>query len=468
MFRNQVRAASGQELALQQQSPFQQSSSVNRLDASHHPNFIFFGSRSTEIGVSILVGFISIVLSGCGGLVVNQGSAGQPGTTKSGNSNSSLSKVSCGTQSLTGAQTQACSVYLQAAAVSSVVVSLSSNNRAVTVPSSVTVSAGASSAGFSAVSSNVASTQSVTLTASAAGVSKTIVIQVNPAQASASLSKISCGTQSLTGPQTKACSVYLDSAASVPVLVSLSSSNAAVTVPSSVTVSAGATSTGFSAVSSNVASTQSVTLTATAGGVSETTVIQVYPAPAAAAPGLSTISCGTQSLTGPTTKGCSVYLSGAATSATLVTLKSSSSDLVVPGTVTIAAGAASAGFSATASAVKTSETVTLTASSGGVSVTNVIQLNSSSASSPPPSTQHVVDLSWNAPASSDSVVAGYHVYRSTGGASNFQLLNSSIETQTDYADSTVSSGETYDYEVKSVSTAGQESAPSNITTVTIP
>jgi chitin-binding protein len=117
--------------------------------------------------------------------------------------------------------------------------------------------------------------------------------------------------------------------------------------------------------------------------------------------------------------------------------------------------------------VKTPETVTLTASSGGVSVTYPLQLNSSSASSPPSSTQHVVNLTWNPPASSNPV-AGYRVFRSAEGISNFQLLNSSINTQTDYSDSTVASGETYDYEVKSVSSTGQESAPSNITTVTIP
>jgi len=372
MFRIQVQPVSGHELALQQRFPFQQSSQFPRLDAIRYLNAILFGSHLTGIGASIIVGFVSIALSGCGGLVLNQGSTGgQSGASKSGSSNPpTLGRISCGSQSLTGAQTQGCSVYLNSPATSSVFVSLSSNNPAVTVPTTITVAVGA-------------------------------------------------------------------------------------------------TSSGFSAVSSNVSSPQSVTLTATAAGASTTTVIQLYPAPTSAAPGLSMISCETQSLTGPTTKGCSVYLSSAATSATLVTLSSSSRDLAVPGTVTIAAGAASAGFSATASAVTTPETVTLTASSGGVSVTSVVQLNSTSSSSPLPSIQHVVDLSWSAPASGDSV-AGYHVYRSAGGASDFQLLNSSVETQTAYVDSTVASGQTYDYEVKSVSTTGLESAPSNTTSVTIP
>ena len=52
-------------------------------------------------------------------------------------------------------------------------------------------------------------------------------------------------------------------------MVSLASSNSAVTVPSTVTVPAGATSAGFTATASSVSTAQTVTLTATASGVSE-------------------------------------------------------------------------------------------------------------------------------------------------------------------------------------------------------
>jgi fibronectin type 3 domain-containing protein len=119
----------------------------------------------------------------------------------------------------------------------------------------------------------------------------------------------------------------------------------------------------------------------------------------------------------------------------------------------------------TAAAVKSAQSVTLIASANGVSENDVMQLLGST--SPPPTSQYQVDLSWNPPTSGASV-AGYNVYRSAGNPSSFQLLNSYIDTQTGYSDSTVASGETYDYEVKSVSSTGQESSPSNITTVTIP
>src|SRR6185312_1343066 len=49
---------------------------------------------------------------------------------------------------------------------------------------------------------------------------------------------------------------------------------------------------------------------------------------------------------------------------------------------------------------------------------------------------HGVNLNWNAPSSSPDPVAGYNVYRSTGGGS-FLLINSVLNVLTTYVDSTV-------------------------------
>lgn len=81
---------------------------------------------------------------------------------------------------------------------------------------------------------------------------------------------------------------------------------------------------------------------------------------------------------------------------------------------------------------------------------------------------HEVDLSWDAPSKSAEPVAGYHIYRSASGNAAYQLLNSSVDSQTTYMDTTVQSGLTYDYVVKSVGSSGTESSPSNTTSVTIP
>jgi len=82
--------------------------------------------------------------------------------------------------------------------------------------------------------------------------------------------------------------------------------------------------------------------------------------------------------------------------------------------------------------------------------------------------RHEVDLRWNAPDSPRDPIAGYHVYRSPGGNSSFNRLNSTVDDETTYMDSTVESGQTYDYYVTDIDSSGAESAPSNITSVTIP
>jgi fibronectin type 3 domain-containing protein len=91
----------------------------------------------------------------------------------------------------------------------------------------------------------------------------------------------------------------------------------------------------------------------------------------------------------------------------------------------------------------------------------------SSASSAEIITQHQVDLRWDAPSSSPVQIVGYHVYRSTGIGSSYQLLSSSIETETVYLDTTVQSGSSYNYFVTSVDASGFESGSSNTVSVTI-
>ena len=384
-----------------------------------------------------------------------------------------LSKISCGSQTLTGPTTKACSVYLTAAAASRTVVTLSSNNGALQAPAAVTVPTGATSTGFNVSASAVSNTETATLTATANGVSQMDVITLSsagtPAPAPvATLNKVSCGAQTLTGPVTTACSVYLSAAATSQTVVTLSSSSSMLQAPASVTVPAGATSTGFNLTASAVSATQTATLTATAGGVSQMDAITLNPATPNAPVTVSTlskISCGSQTLTGPATDACLVSLSAATASQTVVTLSSSSSALTVPASVTVAAGATSASFSATASAVTAAAKVTLTATADNMSQTDVIQLQTSATQ---PSTQHEVKLEWAAPPATSDPVVGYNVYRLASGVSNYALLSSSVETQTSYSDTTVQSGVTYEYVVRSVDGQGVESAASNSTTVTVP
>jgi hypothetical protein len=71
-------------------------------------------------------------------------------------------------------------------------------------------------------------------------------------------------------------------------------------------------------------------------------------------------------------------------------------------------------------------------------------------------TPHSVNLFWNS--SSDAV--GYNVYRSTALSGTYSKINSTLEANTAYTDSTVAAGQTYYYAATSVSSSGQESARS--------
>jgi hypothetical protein len=81
---------------------------------------------------------------------------------------------------------------------------------------------------------------------------------------------------------------------------------------------------------------------------------------------------------------------------------------------------------------------------------------------------YAVDLSWDAPVGPTDPVAGYNIYRSPVGSSTYQLLNSSVEGQTAYVDSSVQVGTSYDYIVESVDASGVESVPTSPVAVTIP
>ncbi|HVJ09779.1 MAG TPA: choice-of-anchor D domain-containing protein [Acidisarcina sp.] len=107
----------------------------------------------------------------------------------------------------------------------------------------------------------------------------------------------------------------------------------------------------------------------------------------------------------------------------------------------------------------------LTISSNSLSSSTIVVAFSGNGTSG--SSQHVVDLRWNAPKGSLAQLAGYNIYRSSYGDS-FQLLNQAPNLQTTYVDSTIESGVAYSYIVKSVDLSGMESDPTNEATVIVP
>jgi len=286
------------------------------------------------------------------------------------------------------------------------------------------------------------------------------------------LSALTCGSGSLTGAGTDACTVTLTEAAgSGGFAVTLASNSSAVAVPASVTVPAGATTAGFTATASAVTSAQTATLTASDRRNSEAFALQLNPSTtgtAALTLGSTSVAFGNVTLNTPSTQSVLLTSSGSApltiSSAAITGTGFTMAGLTTP--LTLAAGQSATlnvQFDPTAAGAETGMvTIGSNASAGGAAT---ISLSGTGASA---TNGYQVSLSWEAPASGSDPVAGYKVYRATGTSGSYQLLNSSATTATDYTDSTVSSGTTYSYEIMSVDASGVQSSPSNVYTATIP
>jgi len=78
---------------------------------------------------------------------------------------------------------------------------------------------------------------------------------------------------------------------------------------------------------------------------------------------------------------------------------------------------------------------------------------------------HYVDLSWD---SGGGQPVGYNVYRRTVSGGPYTMINTSLDSSTNYTDSTVVSGTTYYYATTEVNAQGQESGYSNVVKAVIP
>jgi Subtilase family len=190
-----------------------------------------------------------------------------------------LSSIGLNPTSVTGGSPSTGTVTLSgSAAASGAIVNLSSSASAATVPASVTVAPGASSANFMVSTSAVSASTPVTITASFAGATKTASLTVVP-QALPILSSLMLNPTSVTGgAQSSTGTVTLSGPALTGgAQVLLSSDNGAASVPASVTVAAGASTANFTVSTSVVSMSTPVTITASYGGVSKTGSLTVNP-----------------------------------------------------------------------------------------------------------------------------------------------------------------------------------------------
>jgi Abnormal spindle-like microcephaly-assoc'd, ASPM-SPD-2-Hydin len=283
----------------------------------------------------------------------------------------------------------------------------------------------------------------------------------------AALTALTCATSSLAAAGTDSCNVTLSAAATGSGLtVGLASNNSAATVPASVTVPAGSTSAGFTATASAVTSSQSVTLTASAGSVKESFALQLGSSVSTLSVNSTSIAFGDVSLGSPATQSVTLSATGSASvtvsAASVTGTGFSVSGATFPLTLTPNQTATlNVQFDPTAAGSSTGQ-LTIKSNSS-TNATDVVSLSGSGES-----TSYQVELTWSAPTSTPQPVAGYNVYRSPSGGTSYQQLNSAALTQTTFADTTAQAGQTYDYIVESVDASGTTSGPSNMASIVIP
>jgi hypothetical protein len=264
------------------------------------------------------------------------------------------------------------------------VVSLSSANTSlVTVPASVTVPAGQTSVAFTANTQPVTQTTGVVVSASSGSTTVTTTLFLVVSKA---VSSVTLNPSTVTGGVSSTATVTLQSAApNGNAVVSLASSNTILaTVPFSVVVPAGQTSTTFTVNTAQVTAVSTVDISASYQNVTKSATLTLNPS-GATGPTLSAVSLNPASVVGGNSSTGTVTLSAAApTGGASVSLSDNSSAATVPASVTIPAGSTSATFAVTSTSVTTSTTATISALWGGVTRTATLSVNSSAPPPPPP------------------------------------------------------------------------------------
>ena len=246
------------------------------------------------------------------------------------------------------------------------IVKLSSSVTIATVPASVTILAGASSATFAVKTSPVSSQKTATISANLNGNSKAGMLTIN----APSIQVLSVSPATVVGGVSATGTVTLSSNAPTGgVKISLASSLTTATLPASVTVPAGKTSATFAVKTTAVSSQKTATLTAKLGSASQTATLTVT------APMVKSLTLNPTSVKGgKTSSGTVTITSPAPVGGLAISLSSDKTSATGPATVTILAGKTSAVFTVHTTAVTTKTTATLKATSGGSFTTAILTI----------------------------------------------------------------------------------------------
>lgn len=182
---------------------------------------------------------------------------------------------------------------------------VSSNTTLATVPFSVVVPDGQTSATFTVNAAQVTQTSTVVISATHENVTQSATLTINPSGGGGpTLSAISLDPASVTGGSSSTGTVTLSAAAPAGgASIALSDNSSSATAPNSVTVPAGATSATFAVTTTSVTATTTATISAVFGGVTRTAALTINPSGATTpeAPTLVSPANGATALAQPVT-----------------------------------------------------------------------------------------------------------------------------------------------------------------------
>jgi acetyl esterase/lipase len=273
-----------------------------------------------------------------------------------------LTGLSLSPGSVTGSQTSTATVTLSGPALAGgAMVTLSSSDASATVPASVTVPQGSSSATFNVTTSPVTSTRSASISASRRGLTRTATLTVQ----ATTLSSLTLTPATFAGGcKTSTGKVTLTGKAPVGgIVVTLANTNPVAAVPSSVTVPSGSTSATFTITAPAVTANQSGTVTASHGGNSLSGGLTVRPI------GLAAFTLSPVTVVGPAPSTGTVTLEcPAAPGAVDVALSTSSTKVANPEApvLTIPAGSTQGTFRVNTVDVSAQSFASIKAVAGGI------------------------------------------------------------------------------------------------------
>jgi uncharacterized protein (TIGR03437 family) len=278
-----------------------------------------------------------------------------------------LSTLSVTPTSVLGGRNVSATVTLTGTAPpAGVKIGISSDNSAAQPPATVSVLFTASSAAFSIPTSVVTASQTCTITATLGRTSKTAQITVVPALQLVLASSLVVGGNSVSGTVTIA-----DSAPIGGANVTLLYSDPTAKAPSFVNIPSGQNSASFTITTAAVTAARTVTITATYGSLRQSATLTVNPP---GSPTLAGVAVSPDHVTGGANATGTVTLGAAAPLGGVIVSLQSSLPLTaqVPAFVTIQPGATTASFTIQTYHVTSTQTVTITATAGGVVKTAVL------------------------------------------------------------------------------------------------